>query len=109
MNHTTDTAGRVFKDRAEFEAHRRHRDAILNPPPKKPRFDAVVVTTSGKLLAGKRREEGAVLLIFPDTIPDPFISKATAEELIEGGYCERATPEQIEAFLALQTTNPAEQ
>lgn len=108
MNHTAPT-GRVFPDRKSFEEHRRQRDAILNPPPPKPRIDAIVVKNSGRMLAGKPRTAGELLLVMPTEPPDGFITREAAEELVTNGYCDRATPEQIEAFLAAQDPTPSEQ
>jgi hypothetical protein len=109
MNNTT-PAGRVFPDRKTFEEHKRHRDSVLNPPKPRPKVEAVKIKHGGRLYAGKQREEGEILLVFPDTIPDPFISKEAANELLENGYATPATPEEIEAYLAAnETPSPEEQ
>ena len=105
---TDNTAGRVFPSRAAYEEAKRHRESVMNPPKPQPKVEAVKVLKGGRLFAGKRREEGAILLVFPDTIPDPFISKEAAKELLENGHAAPATPEEIEAYLAANETPSTE-
>ena len=97
---TDQTAGRAFSSRAAYEEHKRHRDSILNPPKPSPKIDAVKVLQGGRLFAGKRREEGEILLIMPEQLPPGFVSKEDARELIDNGQATPATTEEIEAFLA---------
>jgi hypothetical protein len=110
MNDTNDTAGRVFPSRKAFEEHKKHRESILNPPKPRPKVEAVKIKHGDRMFAGKIRAEGSILLVFPEAIPDPFISKETARELVDNGYATPATPEEIAAFLdAQETPNPSDQ
>lgn len=78
---------------------------ILNPPAPKPRIDGIIVNSDGRMLAGKIRNKGTVLLVWnPEVVPDGFVSKEDAERLVESGYCSAATSQEIEAFLDSQET-----
>ena len=89
-------------NKAEFEQARIARARILNPEPPKPKPLAVRVKSGGKLYAGKPRQEGEIILVWPEEMPPGFISKQQARELIESGHCTLATDEELETFL---TTN----
>ena len=86
-------------NKAEFEQARIARERITNPEPPKPTPHAVRVKNGGKLYAGKPRQEGEIILVWPDEMPPGFISKQQARDLIELGYCTLATDEEISAFL----------
>jgi hypothetical protein len=86
-------------NKAEFEQARIARERITNPPPPKPKPLAVRVKNGGKLYAGTPRQEGELILVWPDEMPPGFISKQQARDLIEAGYCTLATDEEISAFL----------
>jgi hypothetical protein len=86
-------------NRQEYEQARIARERIMNPEPPKPKPLAVRVKNGGKLYAGTPRQEGEIILVWPDEMPHGFISKQQARELIESGYCTLATDEEVSAFL----------
>jgi hypothetical protein len=96
----TTTEKRNMNSREEFEKAKRMREKITNPEPPKPRPLAVRVTQGGRMCAGAPRQEGEILMVWPEEAPPGFISKQQARDLVEMGMCTLATDEEIETFLA---------
>ena len=110
MNHHPTIRNGTFESEAAFAAEARRKREILNPTPAKPKFEAIKILAGGRMFAGKRREEGDILLVMPEQIPPGFVSKEDARDLVDSAYAEPATADEIAAFLdAQETSNPANQ
>lgn len=96
MKHTT--AG-PFKDRAEYEKHRKTMEAITKPAAAKPTIQAVKVNRSA-LYAGALREVGDLIPVYPERPPKGWLTQQDARDLVEGGGAVAATEEEIAAWLA---------
>jgi hypothetical protein len=109
MNHHTIRTG-TYENEAAFAAEARRKREILNPTPPRAKLEAIKILAGGRMYAGKRREEGDILLVMPEQIPPGFVSKEDARDLVDSAYAEAATADEIAAFLdAQEASNPANQ
>lgn len=94
--------GSAFTSMGDYQKHMAQKEAILNPPPPKPKIEAIRMTSGGKIFDGKIRAEGEVLLIWPDVPHDGFIKKEDAGDLIENRHAVALTENELIAFIEAQ-------